>query len=107
MKKSNLIVKGFTEEQIRYIFAENGKDVNAEKLKTKKVIEELEELKKHVNMHAIKKENGVGGENLDTQKTENINCIDIIDSEPYSVDLNKENNTIKIQIVLPTTVNRK
>lgn len=107
MKKSNLIAKGFTEEQIRYIFAENGKDVNAEKLKTKKVIEELEELKKQFNNQAIKEENGVGGEILDTQKKENINCDDDKNIEPYSVDLNKENNTIKIQIILPTTVNRK
>lgn len=102
MKKSELIARGFTAEQINYIFAENGKDINAEKLKTQKVVKEITELKELFNSQSkIATTVGVDANVLDTQQIKNISILNDIEEQKVCVNFEKVKDLLKIQITFP------
>lgn len=103
MRKVDLLAKGLTEEQIKYVFSQNGKDINAEKKKNDNLVKELAELKKELtNAETNYIKYGVDvSKELETQNNREDSNLLEVEFERHCINFQKKNDSIKIQITLP------
>jgi hypothetical protein len=103
MKTEDLKAQGFTDEQIKYIMAENGKDIEAEKAKIKVETEKLTKANETIKslQETVKKFDGVDVEQLKK---------DLADAETkYTAELSatKLNYALEARLAKEGAVNSK
>ena len=103
MKTEDLKAQGFTDEQIKYIMAENGKDIEAEKAKIKVETEKLTKANETIKslQETVKKFDGVDVEKLKQ---------DLADAETkYNTELSaiKLNNALEMALIKGKAKNTK
>ncbi len=103
MKTDDLKAQGFTDEQIKYIMAENGKDIEAEKAKIKAETEKLTKANETIKalQDTVKKFDGVDVEQLKQ---------DLADAETkYNTELSatKLNYALEARLAKEGAVNSK